>query len=244
MRGRIFEPGMKISEIVEKDYSYAGILREKGIDFCCGGDKSLKQACTETGIDPDEVIQELENISRTKGNAISFSDGDIDSLIKYITETHHSYAKERIPRFKKYAAKVAGVHGSTHPETKEIAQVFNELADEMIPHMQKEELMLFPYIKKLSRIESAGEVPEKPVFGSLAEFLPSMEAEHDHTGEYLHKLESLTDNFNPPEDACQTYRILFSELEEFTLKTMEHVHLENNILFPQAIRIEDKLNKL
>jgi regulator of cell morphogenesis and NO signaling len=146
-----------------------------------------------------------------------------------------------LPRITEYAATVVEVHGDAHPETRAIAAIWPQVKGELAMHMQKEELLLFPYIKRLVRHEAEGTVPPAPPFGSAEELVQQMEAEHDETGDALAEIEQLSDGYTIPDDACNTYRALYSFLKELDEATKKHVHLENNILFPKAIEMERSL---
>ncbi|RMH76286.1 MAG: iron-sulfur cluster repair di-iron protein, partial [Calditrichaeota bacterium] len=152
-----------------------------------------------------------------------------------------TYVRESIPLLREYTAKVARVHGDAHPEMVEIARCFEELAQEMEQHMMKEEQVLFPYIKQMVVAEKQGRLLPPPPFGTVQNPIRMMEMEHDRAGELMKQIRKLSRDFSPPEDACNTYRVTYHKLEEFEADLHQHVHLENNILFPGAIALEEKL---
>jgi regulator of cell morphogenesis and NO signaling len=154
---------------------------------------------------------------------------------------HHTYVRESIPVIEQFAAKVARVHGVNHPETISIQQLFLDLKNELVSHMQKEETVLFPYIKKLQQSAAGKETLQRPPFNSVANPIRLMESEHELAGSLLKQIASATDNFTPPTDACNTYRVLYHKLEEFQNDLFQHIHLENNILFPKALLLESQL---
>ncbi|HRJ41743.1 MAG: iron-sulfur cluster repair di-iron protein [Caldilineaceae bacterium] len=233
-----------VGEIVAADYRAAGVFEKHGIDFCCGGQIPLRAACAEKGVDAEEVLQELEQVAQSAGDPSErYDQWELDFLADYIVNQHHAYTKSMIPRLKEFAATVADVHGDSHPETRTVAQLWDELSGEFIMHMQKEELMLFPYIKRLVRSKADGELPAKPRFGSAHDLIQDMEADHESAGDHLAQIEALSQGFTPPQDVCNTYRALYAYLAEFDASTKKHVHLENNILFPKAIRLETHMRK-
>jgi len=229
-----------VGEIVAEDYRTAEVFQRYGIDFCCGGDKAVSTACAEKDVDVETVASELAEIGNSNGPVENYTEWAPDFLADYIVNQHHTYAKRVIPQITQFANKVARVHGDRHPETREIAEVWHELSGEMVRHMQREELMLFPYIKQLVQAGEASDEVPSPVFGSVPELLEELEGDHEHTGDGLAKMEELSNGYTPPQDACNTYRALYASLQEFDARTKEHVHLENNLLFPRTITMEDQ----
>jgi len=228
-----------------EDQRAATVFERYGIDFCCGGNRTLQAACEETGVDAGAVCDELERLRTTPqapgGATERFNQWALDFLCDYISNQHHAYLREALPRIEALAQKVAGVHGADHPETREIAHLWPELRGEVAKHTQKEELLLFPYVKKLVNAEGLGEAVEPPKFGSAQALIEEMETEHDGTGGHLARLRELSDGFTPPADACNNYRALYDKLRAFDADTKKHVHLENHILFPKTIRLEEEL---
>jgi regulator of cell morphogenesis and NO signaling len=170
-----------------------------------------------------------------------FDSWSLDFLSDYIVNTHHKYVSKAIPQILPLAQKVAEVHGEKHPEVVVINELFNGLADELMSHMQKEEMILFPYIKKLVVEESAGKCDDPACFGSIGSPISVLEAEHENAGVILKELYRLSAGYQVPEDACNTFRVLFGKLKEFEDDLHRHIHLENNILFPKAIEMEQAL---
>lgn len=230
-----------VGEWVAADYRAAAVFDKYGIDFCCGGQKPVAQACAEKGIDPEVVVQEVEHVTETPGIAEQYDQWALDFLADYIVNQFHAYTKGKLPQISEYVETIAHVHGESHPETRTIAALWHEVKGELAKHMQKEELLLFPYIKRLARSEAEGGPVTPPPFGSARELIETMEAEHDDTGNALGEIERLSGNYTPPEEACPTYRTLYAYLNEFDAATKKHVHLENNILFPKAILLEEQL---
>ena len=224
-----------IGEIAAFDYRTIQVFEKYGIDFCCGGQKGLGEACAEKDLSADQVLQELAQAAQSAGGpGERYDQWELDFLADYIVNQYHTYTKSMLPSVMDFANKVAEVHGDKHPETLLIAQRWRELGEEMTAHLQKEEKVLFPYIKRLVQGKKNGQPP----FGSVRQIIQKMEAEHESVGECLAEIESLSQGFTPPQDACNTYRALYGYLAEFNENTKKHVHLENNILFPKAIHLE------
>lgn len=229
-----------VGEIVKLDFRAADVFSSYGIDFCCGGKISVADACAANGTDESKVIGELESLQyKTGAAAHDFDSWNIGFLTDYIINTHHQYVAKAIPQILPLAQKVADVHGEHHPEVVVVNELFNELADELLSHMQKEEQILFPYIKKMVAAESSGSCDA--CFGSVASPISVMEAEHENAGTILKQLYNLSDGYTAPEDACNTFRVLYGKLKEFEADLHIHIHLENNILFPKSIELEQAL---
>jgi regulator of cell morphogenesis and NO signaling len=217
------------------------IFEQLGIDYCCGGGKSLQEACVQARLPVEDVLRSLEQGSApttTSEAGLDFQLCSLHELASYIVDTHHSYVKQEIPRIQKLLAKVVAVHGKGHPELGSMAKVFAGLGDEMTSHMMKEEMVLFPYISELeAAIEERRRKPFAP-FGTVSNPVQMMEMEHESAGNALRELRSLSSDYTPPQEACFSYRTLFSALEIFEKDLHQHIHLENNILFPRAEKLE------
>ena len=231
-----------VGEIVKLDFRAADVFSSYGIDFCCGGKISVAEACANAKTDVSLVIGALENLKNQQGSAVhDFDSWNIGFLADYIQNTHHQYVSKAIPQILPLAQKVSDVHGEHHPEVVLINELFQDLAEELLQHMQKEEQILFPYIKKLVVEESAGKCSDPSCFGTVMGPISVMEQEHENAGVILKELFRLSDGYTPPEDACNTFRVLFGKLKEFEDDLHRHIHLENNILFPKAIDMEQAL---
>ena len=192
--------------------------------------------CQSRGVNSYQRIGKPKNQS---GFAVhDFDSWNIGFLADYIQNTHHQYVKKSIPQILPLAQKVADVHGDHHPEVIRINELFQDLAEELLAHLQKEEMILFPYIKKLVADESAGKCADPGCFGSIGSPISVMEAEHENAGLILKKMCRISDGYSAPEDACNTFRVLYGKLKEFEDDLHRHIHLENNILFPKAIEKE------
>ncbi len=223
-----------VGEIVAEDYRTAQVLRSHGLDFCCGGGKTLGKACSSKKVDVEAVINELEALKNTGETEHNYNDWSLDFLTDYLENNHHSFVRKMLPELAFYAEKVSRVHGDRDPELNEIRELVFELRAEMMAHLQKEEEDLFPQIKELVRENKKGSVKDAIV--------EALEDEHDSAGEIMAQIEALTNGFNPPSNACSSYRVLFQNLQGFQDDLHKHVHLENNILFPKALKLEKRLN--
>jgi regulator of cell morphogenesis and NO signaling len=228
-----------IGEIVAEDYRAASVFESFGIDFCCGGNITVDEACRQNSVSPNEVATKLAAIANTQqGNSVDFRSWPLDLLADYIQKKHHRYVEEKTPIIKQYLAKVCMAHGERHPELFKIKEEFDASAGELAMHMKKEELMLFPFIGKMVRAKSAGQpLPQSP-FGKVENPIQTMIAEHDIEGDRFKKIAELSGNYTVPADGCNTYRITYATLKEFEDDLHLHIHLENNILFPEAIKLE------
>ncbi len=236
------EANPTIGELVASDYRKAEVFKKFGLDFCCGGKKTLQEACKSKGLDVVQIEKELTAVdSIFVLPSEDYDSWNIDFLADYILNTHHQYVKRAIPVIYEYTQKVASVHGDRHPEALTIAELFLTVSDELNRHMCKEEDILFPYVKHLSIAEKNGMLVESPSFGTVKGPISIMEHEHDEVGKLLEKIKALSNNYTPPADACTTYKLAYSKLQEFENDLHKHVHLENNILFPKAIELEKRL---
>lgn len=231
-----------IGELVANDYRKAEVFRKFGLDFCCGGKKSVKEACNAKGIDPEEVEESLDAIeNQIIDHTHDFKSWEIGFLADYILNTHHKYVVDSLPMLYQLTEKVARRHGDVHPELIEIERLFNLVADELSSHMMKEENVLFPYIKELSAAKMNGTKMEQSPFGSIQHPIRMMESDHTLVGGFSEKMNELSAGYTPPENACASYSVLFHKLNEFEKDLHQHIHLENNILFPAAIELEKEL---
>lgn len=232
----------KIGDAVALNFRYAQVFEKFGIDFCCGGKNSIGAACMAKGLDADKVLAELQKTTENaEDNTASFNLWKPDFLIDYIVNNHHRYVEKMLPVIYMHSQKVAEMHGVNHPETSSIAELFVSIKDELEVHMQKEERMLFPYIKQVLELEIIGEEVPFPPFGSVENPIRVMEQEHETAGKLMAEINSFSSGYSPPEDACTTYKVLYRELKEFESDLHTHIHLENNILFPKAIELEKSL---
>lgn len=232
-----------VGEFVAGDFRTAAVFSKYGIDFCCKGNRTLEEVCEKKGIDIHVVQDELNTVLESKSdNNIDFKSWPIDLLIDYIEKTHHRYVEEKSTALLFYLDKLCKVHGQRHPELFEIGLHFKICATELAQHMKKEELILFPFVKKMFNALRDQESIEQPHFGTVNNPIAMMQDEHENEGERFRIIAKLTDNYNPPVDACETYRVTFAMLKEFEQDLHKHIHLENNIVFPKAQAMETKFD--
>lgn len=232
-----------IGEIVKTNYKASDVFKKYGIDFCCGGGKSIAYVCEKNGLNEEDLIAEInKTLNTTREEGLPYDQWPIDLLASYIPKIHHKYVEENIPVLLAYLDKIAKVHGKDHPELFEIKSLFEGCAGELTKHMKKEEFMVFPYVKKLVELKESGtHTWEKPSFGSIENPINQMEEEHTGEGERFRKIVELSNNYTPPASACNTYIVAFQKLREFENDLHLHIHLENNVLFPKAIALEKTL---
>jgi regulator of cell morphogenesis and NO signaling len=231
-----------VRELVSEDFRSASVFEKHSIDFCCHGNVTLEEACAKSGVSAEEILQEIALLSATKNNAgENYSTWELDSLVDYIVRTHHRYVKEAIPATTAHLATVAGKHGPRHPEVMRIQSWFQQVAEEMVRHMAKEEMVLFPYVKTMVKHMHDGTTFMRPHFGTIANPIRMMEAEHEAAGNTLESIRRESKGFTLPADACATFQVTYEELKQFETDLHKHIHLENNILFPKAIDLERRL---
>lgn len=217
------------------------IFEKFGIDYCCGGSKSLEEACATAKHSIDEVLDSLElaeQQAKTKQKDRNWRVELLADLVDHITRTHHKYTREEIARLGPLFDKVVSVHGKNHPELQQVRAVFRGLSQELTMHMMKEEAMLFPYIVRMEEAVIQREPVIPPPFGTVENPVTMMVHEHDSAGDALRAIRQLSSNYTAPGDACISYQTLYKALSEFEKDLHEHIHLENNILFPRAIAME------
>lgn len=228
-----------IGQIAAKDLRKAEVFKKYGLDFCCGGKKTVQEACAEKGLDVTKIEQELEQAKKmTAGRPIPYHEWSLDFLADYIVNTHHTYVRKTLPDLVNYAAKVAEVHSKQHPELLVIKKLVESINAELTAHLVKEERVLFPYIKQLVLAHNSKQLPQAAVFGSIQNPVNLMEMEHELVGKNLEEIRTRSNNYLLPEDACASYSLLFHLLQEFEEDLHMHIHLENNILFPAALGLE------
>lgn len=232
-----------IGEYVAKDFRTAAIFSKYGIDFCCKGNRTIQEACDKKDIDTNQLMEQLNTVLLTKNdNELDFKSWPLDLLADYIEKRHHRYVEEKTPMLLHFLDKLCKVHGESHPELFEINELFKASAGELAQHMKKEELILFPFVKKMVKATLTDNLIEQPHFGTVKNPIAMMMQEHDTEGERFRKIALLSNNYAPPADACTTYRVAFAMLEEFEQDLHKHIHLENNILFPKAMVLEKEFS--
>lgn len=228
-----------LASIALSNHEFIPVLEKYGLDFCCRGKKTLSEACSEKKLASEVVIKELNDSVRSDKRNMPFTEMSAEELISYITIHHHFYVKNNVATIFSHIEKVATKHGDRYPHMKEVSKLFMEVIEDLLPHMEKEEKILFPEIKRLAERIKAGE----NIDGYTKQIdipIQVMEAEHDHAGQLLYKIRELTNEYTPLEDACTTHRICLDELRFFEQDLHQHVHLENNILFPMAKKMAEQ----
>lgn len=221
-----------IGEIVAEDFRTAELFKDAKIDFCCGGQMSLEQACSEQGVDTDKFMEDLTALSETPDNSgRNYKEWALDFLCDYIVNTHHKYVLKALPDLDLYTKKIASVHGDNHKELIEVADLFSQLKDELSQHLKNEEEVLFPAIKEALNSGS----PESK--RTIASEIKRMSSEHEFAGGAMDRINQITNNYSLPADACGTYQVSFKLLEQFEDDLHIHVHLENNILYKKALTL-------
>lgn len=232
-----------VGSFVAEDYRTAGVFSKYGIDFCCKGHRSIEEVCDKKGVQQELLLNELAAVLTQKTAAeIDFKSWPLDLLADYIEKKHHRYVEEKIPVLLQFLTKLCKVHGGKHPELFEIYELFEGCAADLSQHLKKEELVLFPFVRKMVEASIAQRALEQPHFGTVENPVAMMMHEHDAEGERFRKIAQLTNDYTAPDDACTTYKVTFSMLKEFEADLHKHIHLENNILFPSAVALEKNWN--
>jgi regulator of cell morphogenesis and NO signaling len=221
-----------LGEIVADDFRTAEILTKAGIDFCCGGKKTLETACNEKSLDIEEIVTQMEELNIFPANpGQNYKDWALDFLADYIVNTHHKYVLKALPELVFYTQKIASVHGNHHPELNEVADLFGRINTELLQHLKNEEEVLFPAIKEALKGNS---VNVREVIHSE---IIRMSGEHEFAGGAMDQINEITKGYIVPADGCNTYQVTFKLLQQFEDDLHVHVHLENNILYPKALKL-------
>lgn len=229
-----------VRELALESSSATRVFEKLGIDYCCGGNKPLEEACRAANLSAEDVQNALD-AAQQESNSTAVRDWQrepLSELIVHINVTHHKFVRQEIARLGPLFEKVCGVHGKNHPELLHIQAVFRGLAQELTQHLMKEEMVLFPYIVRMEEAVIQGEPALPPPFGTVANPVVMMEHEHDSAGDALRAIRVASNGYVAPEAACASYQALYRALAEFEADLHQHIHLENNILFPRAIAME------
>ena len=229
-----------VRDIAIENPSSVRVFESLGIDYCCGGKRPLSEACSHANIDVDRVLELLATAHRDSQapGVGEWRDKPLGDLIAHIIETHHAFVRRETPRIASLLTKVAAKHGPLHPEINQIEPLFTAIAQELSTHMLKEEQVLFPYVSRMEQATLSGNPIPEAFFGSVQRPIANMVAEHDDAGALLSQISELSDGYTTPSGACPTFLALYRGLEEFERDLHQHIHLENNILFPRAIEME------
>ena len=236
---------LTVAEIVAANWKTSDVFKKNGIDFCCGGKVKLPDICKKKGIRYDVMKEELSKViqlAQEDDENANFNTMDLDALADHIVNTHHKYLEEAHNTILQYSDKVARVHGEGHPEVVQINRLFHTMVRELNSHVDREESVLFPYIRQMAQVKKGSEcVSKTPCFRSIQQPIGMMRHEHDRAGDVIKEIAALSNNFTPPAGACNTFRVMYSMLNEYQDDLFKHVHLENNILFPKAIALEKEI---
>ena len=233
-----------VREIAIENPATVPVFEQLGIDYCCGGQRPLSEACQRAGVAMDRALELIAKASEAESsNKDKWSSAASADLIQFIVERHHGFVRHEAPRLEALFQKVIDHHGGEHPELQTIRELFGALSQELFAHMMKEEQVLFPYLDKLEAASFGHSALPTACFPSVEMPIARMLAEHDDAGTLLARIRSQTQDFQPPESACPSYRRLYSGLEEFERDMHRHIHLENNILFPRAAVLERGLRE-
>lgn len=217
------------------------VFEKAGIDYCCGGGKPFQEACAAAGVSTDEVVRSLEQAGEPSAfvaDAIQWQKEPLSKLAAYIVGKHHVFTRDELARLDALLSKVCSVHGQNHPELFRIQSLFQELNRDLIPHMQKEEMVLFPYIEQMETAAREGRPAPVPFFGTVQNPIRMMMMEHETAGEILKQIRQISGGFSVPKDGCISYETLYNALDALEQDLHQHIHLENNILFPGAVALE------
>lgn len=229
----------QVKDIALSDPEARQVLEDAHVDYCCGGSKSLHDACAGVGVSAEEILDRLRaNSKNVKAGAANWTSAPLSDLTRHIRDTHHQYVRAAIPRIQELLNKVNAKHGPNHAEIPAIRDLFAQVGREMITHMQKEEQILFPYIDAVERAANGNGAVEPPFFQTVRNPIQMMMKEHDSAGDLVRQIREASGDYTPPADACTTFKALYQELQQFEADLHEHVHLENNILFPRAVEAE------
>jgi len=235
-----YDPQTTVGQLVAERPGRSRIFETLKIDYCCGGKKPLAEACLKRGLDIDAVLEILHQADaqadQVDADAINPETLSLTDLADHIERTHHAYLRAEFPRLDKMTEKVLRVHGKAEPRLATVRQAYCDLRDELTSHMKKEENILFPMIRQTEQADS----PVSFHCGSIANPIKQMELEHDHAGNALATIRTATDDFQPPEWACNTYRAMIDGLAQLESDLHLHIHKENNVLFPKAIKLEQE----
>lgn len=238
-----YDSNKTIREIAVEVPSATRVFEKFGIDYCCGGGKKLNDVCQTSKLAVDQVLAALEQAEASRVSRdetpTDWAKVTLGEVIDEVVDKHHAYVRNEIPRLNHLAEKVSSKHGPNHPELMQVRELWTALADELSMHMMKEEQVLFPYIIRMEEAVLQGQPVLPPMFGTVQNPIRMMMSEHDSAGDLLRKMHEATGDFAVPADACGSYRALYTGLLEFEADLHQHIHLENNILFPRSIAMEE-----
>lgn len=234
-----FTGDTRLKDIAISNPAARQVLENAGLDYCCGGGNSLQEACLRADVPAEEILRRLrENSQDVNPEELTWVSAPLDELTRHIREKHHRYVREAIRRIQPLLEKVRAKHKKNHSELGDVERLFKAVSREMTMHMQKEEQILFPYIDALQRSTDGSSPVEIPFFQTVRNPVQAMMREHDAAGDLVKQIRIAASEYAVPADACASYEALYQELRGFEADLHEHVHLENNILFPRAVDME------
>ena len=230
-----------VREVVLELPQATRVFEKMKIDYCCGGNIPLGEACATAGVDVEKLermLDEAVQVDTKATGTLDFQKTTLTELITYILDKHHVYTKDEMARLEFLVEKVIGAHGANHSELRGVGDLFQQLCADLKPHMFKEEQVLFPYIIEMEKATVENRPMPLPPFGTVNNPVRMMMMEHETVGELLRELRSLTSEYTVPADGCISYQTLYQAMDAFEKDLHQHIHLENNILFPRAIAME------
>ena len=234
---------MTVGEIVADNFGNAEVFDKYGIDFCCHGSILLPEASQKAGADMDEIIKDIENLAPITTENIDFKNWPLDLLADYILKIHHRNIRKNGPKIQELLDKVCKVHGENHPALYNVQVLLRQSLSDLNQHLDKEELVLFPYIYEMVKAKLDGATIPEFHCGSIQDPISVMMSEHDTEGERFRHIEKLTNGYSAPEDACNSYQLVLQQLKAFEAALHQHIHLENNIVFPRTTQLEAELQE-
>jgi len=233
----------EIGQFVAEDFRTAAVFSKYGIDFCCRGNRTVEEVCEKNALSTDELLDQLNSVLHSNADqSIDYKSWPLDLLVEYIEKKHHRYVVEKTPVIRQFLDKLCKVHGERHKELFEINALFIGASRALTSHMKDEEELLFPFVKKMVKAKMDHDGVAAPKYETVENPISKMMEEHDNEGVRFRQIAKLTDDYNPPADACNTYKVTFAMLKEFEQDLHLHIHLENNILFPNAIKLEQQFS--
>jgi regulator of cell morphogenesis and NO signaling len=234
---------MTVREVAVQVPESTRLFESLNIDYCCGGSRALNEACDTAGVEVDDVIKMLTHLSQSgasESGTVDFHKLSLAELINHILETHHIFTRSEMARIEALSAKVISAHSANRPELLKVGNLFQRLCADLKPHMFKEEQILFPYIVAMEHAQAQEQPLPFAPFGTVRNPVRMMTTEHDNAGEILRELRAVTADYQVPSDGCISYQTLYQALEGFEKDLHQHIHLENNILFPRAVDFETR----
>ena len=233
--------GMTVREVAIELPQSTRLFEKLKIDYCCGGNQPLAEACASAGVNVDSMMEMLSETTQEQGAVASdFQNASLPELITHILDTHHAFTKSEMERLQLLADKVLAAHGGNHPELVHLDELLTRLCADLKPHMFKEEQILFPFILAMAQAAEQKQVGPRAPFGTVNNPIRMMMMEHDVAGQILSEMRALTSDYKVPPDACISYQTLYQALENFEKDLHQHIHLENNILFPKSLDMESR----